>query len=88
VIPADLLLIAGEAMTTEAMLTGETTPQRKHPVGQRTDATGRLTLPADRHHVLFGGTRMLQHDGDKGAKLRTPDGGCLAVVGRCSSTPG
>ena len=35
VIPADLLLLAGEAMTTEAMLTGESTPQRKHAVSQR-----------------------------------------------------
>ena len=23
---------------------------------------------------------MLQHTGDKGARIRTPDGGCLAVV--------
>ena len=79
VIPADLLLLAGEAMTTEAMLTGESTPQRKHPVNQR-EPGARLTLPADRSHVLFGGTRVLQHEGDKSAKLRTPDGGCLAVV--------
>ena len=79
VIPADLLLVSGEAMTTEAMLTGESTPQRKHPVNQR-DPAGRLALLVDRQHVLFGGTRILQHEGDASAKLRTPDGGCLAVV--------
>lgn len=31
-------------------------------------------------HVLFGGTKLLQSTGDKGAKIKTPDGGCLAVV--------
>ena len=30
--------------------------------------------------MLFGGTRILQHTGDKDGRLRTPDGGCLAVV--------
>ena len=31
--------------------------------------------------ILFGGTRILQHTGaDKDARIRTPDGGCLAVV--------
>ena len=34
----------------------------------------------DKAHVLFSGTRILQHTGDKDARLRTPDGGCLAVV--------
>lgn len=31
-------------------------------------------------HVLFGGTKLLQSTGDKSTKIRTPDGGCLAVV--------
>lgn len=31
-------------------------------------------------HVLFGGTKLLQSSGDKSAKIKTPDGGCLAVV--------
>jgi magnesium-transporting ATPase (P-type) len=31
-------------------------------------------------HVLFGGTKLLQTSGDKSAKIKTPDGGCLAVV--------
>ena len=41
---------------------------------------GRLSIKRDKAHVLFGGTRILQHTGDKEARLRTPDGGCLAVV--------
>ena len=31
-------------------------------------------------HILFGGTKLLQATGDKGARLKTPDGGCLAMV--------
>jgi magnesium-transporting ATPase (P-type) len=31
-------------------------------------------------HILFGGTKLLQSTGDKSAKIKTPDGGCLAVV--------
>lgn len=30
--------------------------------------------------MLFGGTRILQHTGDKTARLKTPDGGCLVIV--------
>ena len=41
---------------------------------------GHLSIKRDKAHVLFGGTRILQHTGDKEARLRTPDGGCLAVV--------
>lgn len=33
-----------------------------------------------RNHILFGGTRILQHTGDKAARLKTPDGGCLVIV--------
>jgi hypothetical protein len=40
----------------------------------------RLSIKRDKQHVLFGGTKLLQTMGDKGAHVRTPDGGCLAVV--------
>jgi magnesium-transporting ATPase (P-type) len=40
----------------------------------------RLSVQRDKAHILFGGTRIMQHDGDKAARIRTPDNGCLAVV--------
>ena len=40
----------------------------------------RLDIKHHKNQVLFSGTRILQHTGDKGARVRTPDGGCLAVV--------
>ena len=44
------------------------------------DAAARLSVQRDKNCVLFSGTKVLQHTGDKGARVRTPDGGCLAVV--------
>ena len=47
---------------TEAMLTGESTPQRKHPAVGR-EMSDRLShKAADKTHILFGGTKMLQHE--------------------------
>lgn len=40
----------------------------------------RLSVQRDKAHILFGGTRIMQHTGDKAARIRTPNGGCLAVV--------
>ena len=44
------------------------------------DPQARLSIAHDKSMVLFGGTKILQHTGDKTAHIRTPDGGCLAVV--------
>ena len=48
--------------------------------GAQVDVGARLSVQRDKAHVLFSGTKVLQHTGDKGARVRTPDGGCLAVV--------
>ncbi|KAF2308363.1 hypothetical protein GH714_000363 [Hevea brasiliensis] len=40
----------------------------------------KLSIKRDKSHVLFGGTKILQHTPDKTFPLRTPDGGCVAVV--------
>ena len=40
----------------------------------------RLRIKHSKALVLFGGTRILQHTGDKGARIRAKDDGCLAVV--------
>eukprot|EP01018_Ginkgo_biloba_P035540 Gb_23784 [translate_table: standard] len=78
-IPADMLLLAGSAITNEAILTGESTPQWKVSITGR-DLGERLSARRDKGHILFGGTKILQHTADKGAHLRTPDGGCLAII--------
>lgn len=78
-VPADMLIIAGSAIVNEAILTGESTPQWKVSImGRGTEE--RLSVKRDKGHVLFGGTKILQHTPDKSFPLKTPDGGCIAVV--------
>eukprot|EP00252_Welwitschia_mirabilis_P016771 TRINITY_DN3715_c0_g2_i1.p1 TRINITY_DN3715_c0_g2~~TRINITY_DN3715_c0_g2_i1.p1 ORF type:complete len:973 (-),score=211.08 TRINITY_DN3715_c0_g2_i1:174-3008(-) len=78
-IPADMLLLAGSAITNEAILTGESTPQWKVSIQGR-DLSERLSARRDKGNILFGGTKILQHTADNGAHLKTPDGGCMAIV--------
>lgn len=89
IIQADMLLLAGSCIVDEAVLTGESTPQWKNPIGEATgdevDASelapsSRLSIKRDKMHVVFGGTKLMQSTGDKQAHVKTPDGGCLAVV--------
>ncbi|KAL8463122.1 hypothetical protein ACS0TY_033955 [Phlomoides rotata] len=78
-VPADMLILAGSAIVNEAILTGESTPQWKVSVtGKANDE--RLSIKRDKAHVLFGGTKILQHTADKTFHLKAPDGGCVAVV--------
>ena len=44
------------------------------------DPKDRLNIKRDKNFVLFSGTKVLQHTEDRNASIRTPDGGCLAVV--------
>ncbi|KAG4392753.1 hypothetical protein GLYMA_04G204800v4 [Glycine max] len=78
-VPADMLLLAGSVIVNEAILTGESTPQWKISIaGRAMEET--LSAKRDKNHVLFGGTKILQHTPDKSFPLKTPDGGCLAVI--------
>ncbi|XP_023890076.2 LOW QUALITY PROTEIN: probable manganese-transporting ATPase PDR2 [Quercus suber] len=78
-VPADMLILAGSAIVNEAILTGESTPQWKVSITGR-GIEEKLSIKRDKSHVLFGGTKILQHTPDKTFPLKTPDGGCVAVV--------
>ncbi|KAI3726103.1 hypothetical protein L1987_65900 [Smallanthus sonchifolius] len=78
-VPADMLILAGTAIVNEAILTGESTPQWKVSIMGR-GPEERLSSKRDKNHVLFGGTKILQHTPDKTFHMKTPDGGCLAIV--------
>ncbi|CAM6082661.1 unnamed protein product [Calypogeia fissa] len=78
-VPADMLLISGSAIANEALLTGESTPQWKGSILNE-EPQERLSIRRHKNHVLFGGTKIFQHIPEKVGPLKTPDGGCLAVV--------
>ncbi|KAH8062207.1 calcium-transporting ATPase [Aureococcus anophagefferens] len=75
-IPCDCLLLDGAAVVNEAMLTGESVPQRKEGAALADrDATGALAGAllvdtAHRRHVLFGGTDLI--DATPGAPAPQP----------------
>ena len=90
-----MLLLAGSCVVNEAMLTGESVPQRKESLHSIADPDSlRETLElgegdaqaSHRRHIVFGGTHVLLHDGVEAsgsgpdAVSRPPDHGCAAFV--------
>jgi hypothetical protein len=63
VMPVDALLLAGQSLATEAVLTGESVPQSKTPLdfSERVEeeVNSRLDMDADRNSILFAGTTLV-----------------------------
>ena len=57
-IPADILILSGDAVVDEALLTGESIPQLKGALGE-TSSGGTLDLQEHKESILFGGTTLL-----------------------------
>ena len=83
-LPCDMLLLRGQCVINESMLTGESVPVIKESIETRSDHTDVFDVQTDsKLHVLSGGTIIVQHTPP--AKndyngLKAPDNGCIAYV--------
>ena len=82
-IPADILLVQGTAVCDEALLTGESIPQLKHPLEFTKDQEDASTVldcqdSLQKESVLFGGTNALVTNQD--GKDLAPDQGVAGIV--------
>lgn len=87
VVPCDLLILSGNAVVNEAMLTGESVPLMKEALGPLDQVNKEMPLSlkdTHKNHILFGGTRVLTHTPGAicGAtpSTKSPDGGCICYV--------
>lgn len=62
--PVDALLLSGQVLANEAVLTGESVPQSKLPIDFQErleeNMNAKLNIDADRNSVLFAGTTLIQ----------------------------
>jgi cation-transporting ATPase 13A1 len=94
VVPCDVLLLRGNCVVNEAMLTGESTPKVKESIPSLLAETEADTVSIDvnhttlwARHTLLGGTLLQQHNNSAttletrvGDLLQPPDMGCLALA--------
>ncbi|KAJ7306345.1 hypothetical protein JRQ81_009687 [Phrynocephalus forsythii] len=73
-VPCDAVLLTGECLVNESMLTGESVPLTKTPLPKGAQAAGAIYSPEEhKRHTLFCGTQVLQARSYTGAEV-------LAVV--------
>jgi len=89
VIPADVLLLNGSTVVSEASLTGESIPQMKERISEM-DSESLAIKGKHKNHVMYAGTTMLQAKSGNASDFdlipNPPDSGCVCFVLRTGFT--
>ncbi|SPP79475.1 manganese-transporting ATPase 13A1 [Drosophila guanche] len=81
IVPCDLVILRGNCIVDESMLTGESVPLMKESLESLDSLDTELDVDGDgKLFVLFGGTKVVQHTAPTKESLRAPDGGCIGYV--------
>ncbi|XP_037957568.1 manganese-transporting ATPase 13A1 [Teleopsis dalmanni] len=81
IVPCDLVLLRGNCIVDESMLTGESVPQMKESLESLDNLNCNLNVDGDgKLYVLFGGTKVVQHTPTTKGSIKAPDGGCIGYV--------
>ncbi|KAK2952201.1 ion-transporting P-type ATPase [Blattamonas nauphoetae] len=58
-VPCDIVLLSGQCIVNETMLTGESIPMIKTALPFTTDPADKLNVEHHKNHILFGGTTII-----------------------------
>lgn len=72
VIPVDALIVDGQCLVNEAVLTGESVPQSKRAVDFDEEKDACLDLEDHKSSIVFAGTTMLYSSGTEGSQTHFP----------------
>jgi cation-transporting ATPase 13A1 len=79
-VPCDVLILSGNCIVNEAMLSGESTPLLKESIRLR-EGQDELDLNGvDKNHTLHGGTKVLQVTNTEACPFNAPDAGSIGYV--------